>query len=65
MFVTPRAERALGIRVAEIYREWKEDWPEIPDDLPYLSRRFRPVDDSRLDIFRRALVSVPKKVAVE
>lgn len=44
----------FGVRLNEIVR------PE--DDVPYLAGRFRPVDDSRLDVFRKALVRKPEVV---
>lgn len=33
-------------------------------DTPYDARRFRPVDETRLAIFRQALIPVPKKEPV-
>lgn len=41
-----------GIRVEEIVRPSRDG----SDDTPYSQRRFRPLDDDRLDVFRKALV---------
>lgn len=47
MFTRNTGETFYGVRIDEISRE---------QDVPYYSSRFRPVDDSRLDVFRKTLV---------
>lgn len=46
-FTRNDGDTLFGVRLSEIVR------PE--GDVPYLADRFRPVDDSRLDVFRAML----------
>ena len=47
----------VGVRLEEIRRPGK--------DCPYVNYRFRPLDESRLTVFRQMLVSPPTKELVE
>lgn len=52
-FTRNTGDTIYGVRIAEIVRG---------QDVPYFASRFRPVDDSRLDVFRKALVCKPEVV---
>lgn len=50
-FTRNTGDTIYGVHLAEITRG---------KEVPYFAGRFRPVDDSRLDVFRKALVRKPE-----
>lgn len=52
--------RYRGLRLEEIFR--KPEVPECEVDLPYRTSRFRPVESTRLNVFRAMLDQTPQKV---
>lgn len=59
MHDSPLNGRIYGIRLEEIHRGVCPVHGRV--DTPYNSRRFRPLDESRLDVFRAHLVTPPKQ----